>query len=65
MKDGQGTYQFPDGKSFYKGEWKNDRKNGAGVMTWVDGDGTTVFDGTWFQGERKTGTLKKPDGSSH
>lgn len=33
MRNGSGDYYYPDG-GVYKGEWRNDKRNGRGVMTY-------------------------------
>ena len=59
-KDGEkvnsGTYEWASGER-YKGDYKNDNRDGQGVYTWANGD---KLDGTWVQDEIVTGTLTIP-----
>jgi 4-amino-4-deoxy-L-arabinose transferase-like glycosyltransferase len=45
IKEGQGTYVFSDG-STYEGQWKNDKRNGFGIMKYADG---SRFEGFWLE----------------
>lgn len=47
VKEGQGTYNYPDGRK-YIGEWKNNKMNGKGIL--YAADGTILQDGVWKEG---------------
>jgi len=51
-----GTYAWANGDE-YKGEYKNDKRNGQGTYTWANGD---RLDGTWLDDEIVAGTLTIP-----
>ncbi len=59
-KDGQkvngGTYEWADSER-YKGDYKNDKKDGQGIYYWPNGD---KLDGTWQADEIIAGTLTIP-----
>lgn len=40
--NGLGTLTYPDGR-VYRGEFKNDLKDGEGTLTWPDGKKFTVL----------------------
>jgi hypothetical protein len=45
----------------YRGDFKDDERNGQGEMHWTDG---TVYSGGWYRGiQHGKGTMKLPDGS--
>jgi len=45
-------------ESTYEGEWKLNKRNGQGVMTWPDG---TTFEGEWLNDERVYGKQTMTD----
>ncbi len=55
-KTSGGTYEWTSGER-YKGEYKNDKKDGQGTYYWPNGD---KLDGTWLAGEIVAGTLIIP-----
>lgn len=48
VKIGFGISMYSVGEK-YKGEWKNDKKNGLGKYIWADG--------SWYYGEWKEGVI--------
>ena len=48
MRNGFGTYIFPDG-SIYVGLWRDGLMNGRGAFTWPD---DSYYDGEWKDGKR-------------
>ena len=48
MRNGYGTYIFPDG-STYVGLWREGLMNGRGAFTWPD---NSYYDGEWKDGKR-------------
>lgn len=48
MKNGEGVFVWPDGRS-YRGHWSNGKQDGAGVTVDVNGVETK---GEWKNGER-------------
>lgn len=59
--------QFSHGNSFdcnrFEGEWKNDKKNGHGVMKFHNGD---VYEGEWIDGHKNgRGSYSLANGDSY
>ena len=46
--DGEGVFTWQDGR-IYKGDYKDDKKEGLGVFSWPDG---RKYDGEWSQGKQ-------------
>ena len=44
LRSGEGTFYFIDGRA-YRGQWKNDEKNGYGVE-----EGVHYYEGQWKNG---------------
>ena len=44
LRNGNGRFTYVTG-AFYEGEWKNNKKDGKGVL--MNGDGKTIYDGFW------------------
>jgi hypothetical protein len=47
------VFNYADG-SIYKGDWKDDKENGKGIL--VDKNGTEI-EGEWLDGKRLNGLL--------
>ncbi len=59
-KDGQGTYEFPNGDT-YEGEWANGKRSGLGIMRFANGSKYVGdFHNDEYGGE---GTLYQTDGT--
>lgn len=56
FKKSGGTYQWASGER-YRGDYRNDRKEGQGMYTWPNGD---RLDGTWLADEIEAGSLVIP-----
>lgn len=62
VREGEGTYIWPDGKGKYEGQWRDGKRNGQGKMTWQD---QQVFEGEWEEGKILKGRLTDADGLIH
>jgi hypothetical protein len=63
MKHGEGTNTAADGTTTYAGQWKHDKRDGAGVMTFADG---RTYDGQWKDGMPDgQGVLTRVDGNTY
>lgn len=49
MWEGQGTHTFLNGDYTYKGFFKNNQRNGQGVLTGKNG---SKYDGEWLKGKK-------------
>ena len=48
QKNGEG-FEFVPGKHYYRGEFKNGKRNGYGTMITLDGN---IYQGSWVNGEK-------------
>ena len=44
---GEGSFKWPDGRT-YKGQYKQDKREGHGVFSWPDG---RRYEGLWQDGK--------------
>ena len=49
-------------KMVYKGEWKDDMRNGHGKQEYYDG---SIFEGDWLDNRQSFGSYTWPDGTQY
>ena len=54
MKHGKGTYIYKEGNVIFRGEWKDNKKEGKGELTYTE-DNNATLTGTWTDDDLCTG----------
>ncbi len=63
LRQGQGTYRYPNNVFKYQGEWKQGKKHGMGIFTFGDG---SSYEGEFVKGEIIGAGLRRwPNGSTY
>ena len=58
--DGEGEMHWPQDRKVYKGQFKDDKREGYGVLSWKDG---RVYEGEWKQNlQHGQGRMKDTQG---